>query len=234
MGLALAAIAVAIGGLAQTTTGFGFSLVAAPFLVTAFAAPGGVQLNLVLSSILNLAILITDWRQVRPVDLLWMLVPAAAVVLVLSPVIRGADRGPLTVGAGVFILAGVVVLARGIKVRAAAGRGGAVGAGAMSGAMTVIAGAGGPPVVLYTVNAGWAPMATRATLQAFFLSLNFVALLGLGVPRRIPLVLPIAMAVGLLVGRAIAGRVPESRIRKATLVLAFAGGLLAIARGLTG
>ncbi|MGH9281688.1 MAG: TSUP family transporter, partial [Acidimicrobiales bacterium] len=62
--VALAVGAVLLGSVAQATTGFGFSLIAAPFLVAAYEVPDGVQLNLLLSMAVNLAVLARTFRGV--------------------------------------------------------------------------------------------------------------------------------------------------------------------------
>ncbi len=216
----------------QVATGFGFSLVSAPFLVAVYGAHRGVQLNLVLSPALNLAILVREYRDVDVPRAAWMLVPAAVVVVVAAPFVRDADTASLTAAAGLLIVAGVIAMARGARAVRASGRAGAGLAGVVSGAMTVVSGAGGPPVVLYALNAGWPPARTRPTLQAFFLGLNVVALVSLRPPDTVPLILPAALAVGLLVGALLAPRLATEAVRRGTLVLAAAGGFAAIARGL--
>lgn len=228
----IAAFAVAVGGVVQVATGFGFSLVSAPFLVAVYGAHRGVQLNLVLSPALNLAILAREYRGVDVPRAAWMLVPAALVVGAAAPFVRHADTAPLTAAAGVLILAGVSAMARGARAVRASGRAGAGLAGAVSGAMTLVSGAGGPPVVLYTLNAGWPAARTRPTLQAFFLGLNVVALVSLRPPDTVPLILPAALVAGLGIGALATGRLPTEAVRRATLVLAAAGGVAAIARGL--
>ena len=218
----------------QVATGFGFSLLCAPFLITVYGAHRGVQINLVLSCALNIAILVRERRGIDRVAVLWMLLPAGVVVVAVAAVVRQADTDTLTTAAGVLIVAGVVAMARGTRAVRAAGRAGAVRAGAISGGMTVLSGAGGPPVVLYAVNADWLPERTRPTLQAFFLGLNAVALASLGPPKSIPVALPVAVLVGLAAGWVVAPRLDADHVRRGTLVLAAAGGCAAIARGLLG
>ena len=100
--------------------------------------------------------------------------------------------------------------------------------------MNVAAGIGGPPVVLFGLNAGWTPKAGRATLQAFFLGINIVAIATLGLPDRIPPLVAVGMALGLVLGWTVAERVAAADVRRATLVVAAAGSILAIARGIAG
>ena len=226
-------MAVLVGSVAQAVTGFGFSLVSAPFLVAAYGAPGGVQINLVVSAALNVLLLFTGWRHLDRGAATRLLVPAAIATLILGPLLRGRDTDGLTVAAGLLCLAGVAMVARRRAPRRLTGLVGTAATGALSGAMNVTAGIGGPPVVLFGATAGWAPDIARPTLQAFFLGINLVALATLGLPHHLPLVIWAAMAVGLLAGRPLARRLPADQVRTAVLLIAGAGSLLAVVRGLT-
>jgi uncharacterized membrane protein YfcA len=230
----LAAVAVALGSVAQAVTGFGFSLVSAPFLIAAYRAPLGVRLNLVLSVAVNSMLLIRERRHadVRAAGLL--LAPALAVTLPAAYAVRHVPTGPLTVAAGVVCLAGVAALASGRSFRRLSGGPGAAAAGGLSAAMNVVSGMSGPPVVLFSVNARWTPDRARPTLQLYFLGLNLVALVALGWPGHLPLGLLPGVGAGVLLGAALAGRPPDSVVRTATLVIAAAGSVLAVTRGITG
>jgi uncharacterized membrane protein YfcA len=229
----LAAVAVLFGAVAQSVTGFGFSLVCAPLLVAAYGAPAGVQLNLVLSVGLNLLLLLHGRRHLDGRSAARLLVPAALATVVVGLLIRDSDTDGLTVVAGALCLVGVVAVARGRSIRRITGRVGTVLVGLLSGAINVTAGIGGPPVVLFGTTAGWSPEVARPTLQAFFLGINAVALLTLGPPDRIPGLLVPAVAVGLVLGQIAARRLNADQVRVAVLVTAGAGSLLAIVRGLT-
>jgi hypothetical protein len=87
--------------------------------------------------------------------------------------------------------------------------------------------------VLFAVNAGWPPAMARPTMQLFFLGLNLVTIASLGRPDRFPLAVVAGFAVGVVAGALMVGRWPEAAVRRATLALAAAGSVLAIARGLT-
>src|SRR5947207_9280345 len=99
----LAAVAVAAGVTAQAVTGFGFSLVCAPFLVAAYRAPAGVQLNLLLSMAVNLVLLLRERRNADFKSAGLLLVPAAAATVALGAVIRSSHASHanlLTAAAG--------------------------------------------------------------------------------------------------------------------------------------
>jgi uncharacterized protein len=227
----LAWFMVAVGAVAQATTGFGFSLVSAPFLIAAYRAPLGVQLNLVLSVIINVGLLVRGRHQADVRRALVLLVPAALATVVVGAVIRNVDHGPLTIVAGVVCLVGTAALASGVTFHRLEGSGATAAVGAASGAMNVTAGIGGPPIALFAVNAGWAPEVARPTMQVFFLGINAVALTTLGTPDELPLGPLAGLAIGLVMGRFALRRVPPQTIRRLTLALAAIGSVLAIVRG---
>lgn len=228
--LALAAAAVGVGAVSQAVTGFGFSLVSAPFLVAEATAPRGVEWNLVLSAGLNLALLLRGYQSVRWAEVARLLAPAVVATVGFGFLARRADRMGLTVAAGVVCLVATALVATGWRRARPPGPAGAVVAGGVSGAMNVVAGIGGPPVVIYGLTAGWPAEAARATLQAFFLGINAVAIPSLGV-TSVPVVLPVALVPGIVVGVGVAGRLSEPAVRSAVLVIAAAGSALAIVRG---
>jgi uncharacterized protein len=227
----LAWLMVAVGAVAQATTGFGFSLVSAPFLIAAYRAPLGVQLNLVLAIAINIGLLARTARSADFRRALVLFVPAALATVAVGAVVRNVDHRPLTIVAGVVCLAGTAALGIGITFHRLEGRAATALVGAASGAMNVTAGIGGPPIALFAVNAGWSPEVARPTMQLFFLGINAVALTTLGTPDELPLGALAALAIGLVIGRLALQRVPDGAIKRLTLVLAAVGSVLAIARG---
>lgn len=228
----VAAAAVLFGSVAQAVTGFGFSLVAAPFLVAAYDAPTGVQVNLVLSLGLNLVLLLAHREHLDRGTAARLLVPAAVATVVVGVLVRDADTDGLTVLAGLLCLVGVAAVALDRSPRRLTGPVGTAVVGLVSGAMTVVSGIGGPPVVVFGATAGWSPDVARATLQAFFLGTNVVALATLGLPDRLPLLVVLGAGAGLPLGHLLARRLHASHVRAAVLVTAGAGSVLAVVRGL--
>jgi uncharacterized membrane protein YfcA len=102
--------------------------------------------------------------------------------------------------------------------------------------MNVIGGLSGPAVAMYGVNADWEPDRMRGTFQLYFLALNIVAVIALG-PLRIgltrALVLLAAIAIGFTTGHLLGRRLPAQTVRMLVLLVAGAGGIAAIIRGLT-
>jgi uncharacterized membrane protein YfcA len=225
--LFLAGLAVAAGAVAQAVTGLGFSLVSAPLLIALEGPRDGVRLNLVLSALINVVLLVPQRREVRTRDAVRLIVPAAMVTPLAAWVARRADTDALLVAAGVLTVASAGALVAGAQLR----RSSATVAGAISGVMNTIAGIGGPIVALHALHERWPADERKATFQLYFLLLNLAGLIALGPRWPSPLLL-LGLAAGWVVGRAVAGRVPEEAARAATLAVAAGGGLVALGRGL--
>lgn len=189
-----------------------------------------MQEHLVLSAGLNLVLLVRGHRQVRWAEVGRLLAPAVVATVAVGIVARHADRAALTVAAGALCLVATALVATGWRRHRPPGPVGTVAAGGVSGAMNVVAGIGGPPVVVYGLTAGWSAEVARPTLQAFFLGINAVAIPSLGV-TTVPVALPVALVVGIVAGVAVARRAPERAVRSAVLIIAAGGSALAILRG---
>jgi uncharacterized protein len=231
----LALVAVLSGAGASAVTGIGFSLVCAPLLILALGGGDGVRLANTLAIGVSLLLLRREWRSAVVRDVLLLLVPAALAIAVTALVISHANPRALSIASGVLILIAVAALASGIHFRQFAGRLGAVIAGAVSGAMNVVGGVGGPAVAGYALNAGWSPRQTRSTLALYFLAINIASVASRGVP-----VLPrwfvigsiVAVIAGFGLGSVLARLVDARAVRWGTLLLAAAGACGAIAQGL--
>ena len=230
------ALGVVAGAVTNRVTGLGFSLVCSPVMVLVLGPRDGVRLLNMVSVAVTLSNVSTGWRDVRWRD--WALLVSAGVVC--TPLAAWAahriDDGVLLVGAGLVTIASAIVLATGRVLPSVRGRRGAVGAGAVSATMNVIAGLSGPSVAMYGLNAGWTPKELRPTLQTYFLVLNAVAVAALG-PVRPPGALAVAIVAavlaGLGLGAVLAARVPIGRFRAVVLTLVAIGGAFAVGRGLT-
>lgn len=220
----LAAISVLGGAIAQSVTGMGFSLVAAPGLLLLLGPERGVAAVVVLAFLASVLPLSQQWRAVRVRDLLWLLIPTLIALPIVKWLLSGVDAAVVAVLAGLAIIAGVGVLWRGVSWSGLRTKTGAVGSGIASAFLNVIGGVGGPPVGIYAANAGWEPKPTRATLQAFFLVQNIVTafVVGLFLPQWWMLA---ALVIGTVVGTAITHRVPAKVARLAVLAVAGMGGV---------
>lgn len=235
MTLVLAALAVVVGAAAQSVSGIGFSLVSGPLLFTVFGAREGVRVAVVLSMVVNAVVLSREHRLVLWRRLLPVLVTALAVTPVLAHLLQDAHPRLLRGAAGAVIVLGATLVAAGRT--ADTGVAGGIAAGVASATMNVLASAGGPAVAVYAAGARWDPLRLRATLQAYFLSLNVVTLLTLGPPHwNAPraIALAAALAAGSVGGAVVARRVDAGLARSVTLVLAACGGVAVLVSALAG
>jgi uncharacterized membrane protein YfcA len=224
--LLLAALAVGVGALAQSVSGIGFALVGGPLLFVLLGAREGVRVAVVLSMLVNVAVLVREHRAVMWRPMLPVLVSALAATPLLVRLLDGAHPRALRAAAGAVIVLGAALVAAGRS--RDTGTAGGVVAGVVSATMNVLASAGGPAVAVYAAGARWDPVRLRATLQAYFLSLNVVSVLSLGRPHwsgSDAAALVGALVVGTVAGGWAAGRVPVALARRITLALAAAGGL---------
>ncbi len=235
--IAAAVLAVVLGALAQSVSGIGFVLVCGPLLVAALGPADGVRLAVLLSLLLNVALLTRLWRLVDVPRTLQLLVPGVLATPLLAVGIRSVPARPAAALAGGVVLAGVAVLASGLRWEAARGPGGAAAAGVLGAAGNVVAGVAGPVTALWAANAEWRAEVARASLQAVFLGLNCVALPALGLPDvsgRLLLACLVGMVTGSLLGIPLAHRVGEQGARRTTLGLAAAGGVAVLVRAAVG
>jgi hypothetical protein len=233
--LALAAAAVGVGAAAQSVSGIGFALVSGPLLFAVFGAREGVRVAVVLSMLVNMAVLAREhravmWRRVLPV-----LVTALAVTPLLARLLADAHPRLLRGAAGAVIVLGAALVASGRAVET--GLAGGVAAGLASATMNVLASAGGPAVAVYAAGSRWETARTRATLQAYFLALNVVTLATLGPPHEPAgrlAVLVVVLVAGLAAGAVAARHVPTRVARAVTLSLAAVGGMAVLVSALAG
>ncbi|MGW5776416.1 TSUP family transporter [Streptomyces sp. NPDC003863] len=222
-----AVAAVAVGAFAQAATGMGFSLVAAPALVAMLGPHRGVPTVLLLAVLASVLPLSRGWRYARPRDAGRLLVPALLGMPVVAWLLRGLDTRVLSVVTGCGVLAGVALLARGVRSPFLQRPAGAWLTGTASAALNVIGGVGGPPIGLYAANAGWPGRESRATMHVFFLAQNVAtaALLGFVLP---PWPTVAALAAGAATGMALSSRLTPTTARTAVLTVSSAGALALI------
>ena len=230
-------LSVVAGSLAQSVSGIGFALVCAPLLVVALGPAQGVRLAVLLSLVLNLVLLVRLWRDVEPGRTMLLLVPSALATPAFAVLARDLPERVAAVIAGCVVLAGVALLASGVRWHAARGRTGAVAAGVLGAGSNVLASVAGPMVALWAANAEWPHRVQRASLQAYFLGLNCVTVPSLGLPRVSGPLLAgclVALAAGAALGAPLGHRISEGAARRTTLTLAAGGGAAVLARAVLG
>ncbi|MFG2790024.1 TSUP family transporter [Streptomyces sp. NPDC048419] len=228
---------VLLGSCVQWLTGMGFALVTVPALMLLLGPAGAVVLANCASGIICVVGLAGGWRRVRPGAMVPLCLAAACTVPAGAWLTRELPQPVLLLVMGGLVTAAVLLVLRGARVPALRGTKGAVAAGAVGGFMNSAAGVGGPPISLYAVNAGWTVREFVPNAQFYGVVVNAFSLAANGLPEltgaRWGWVVA-AMAVGAVVGRALAERIPEKRARMLVLTLALTGGVTALGKGVWG
>lgn len=247
--LTLLIVALVVGGALQRVTGMGFGLVAGPFVVLAVGPLEGVLLvNLVGASS---ALLIfgrvsrgVDWRRYA-----WLATGSVSASVPAALLLRNASGPALEVTVGlVVVLAMTLALVTsrlsgtGRRFRAEARRP-LLLTGVASGFGSVAAGVGGPPLAVYAVLDRWDPRRFAATAQPFFLTNAVAAMVAKLVftDASFPAlsawewaVIVVAAGGGIGLGELLAPHLSREATRRVLVVLAYAGGVAALVRGLAG
>jgi uncharacterized membrane protein YfcA len=226
---------VAFGAATHAVTGLGFSIVCVPAFTLVYGGRDGVRLANVLTLGVNALVLAREGRHADLRRVATLLAPATATAAVAAVAVHRANPDVLSVIAGTLVLAAVAALALGKRAPALSGTGGAVLAGAMSGAMNVVAGIGGPTVASYASNADWPAERLRPTLASYFLGLNAVSVAARGAPRisaGLLIAFAVAMLVGFLAGVVWRSAIDARKLQRITLLLAGAGAVAAIVKGI--
>jgi uncharacterized membrane protein YfcA len=228
---------VLLGASVQRLAGIGFALVAVPALVLLLGPADGVVLSNWATAAISAVALAGCWRQVRLTAMLPLVVAAACTVPAGAWVAARMPEPVLLAGMGVLVSAAVLLQMRGTRVPALRGAKGALAAGAASGFMNSSAGVGGPAVSLYAVNAGWTMREFVPNAQFYGVLVNAFSVAAKGMPQLTApawLLVAAGITAGAVIGKALAERVPERWARLIVLLLALAGGLTMLGKGLWG
>ncbi|MGI8769655.1 MAG: sulfite exporter TauE/SafE family protein [Propionibacteriaceae bacterium] len=236
--LLLAALGAVIlaGAFTLRSTGMGFSLVAAPFLVLVLGPFEGILVAnccSVASSLLNLTQVhaAVDWRQARwliPAGVLGVIPGALAVRALPLPILA------IVVSVIVLVALAFTVLARSLHLPSSpvvAGVGGFA-----SGFMNVTAGVAGPGLVVYAVATRWQHRQFAATAQVHFAVLSLTSLVLKGTVPRLPwagwLTIAPALAAGLVLGNLMARRIDAAVAMRLVIVIAGVGAVAVLVRAI--
>jgi uncharacterized protein len=188
-------------------SGFGFSLLGISALALVLPPAEIIPPIFILEVVASLHLLPGAWRDIHWRALLWLTLGC----LVSTPfgvyALAHVPAAPMTLALAGFVLIAAVLLARGHALQSMPGLGATFAAGAASGLFNGSFGIGGPPVILFFLSSPADVAVGRASLIAFFLLTDVIALawqgwnglLGVSTLWRALLLLP-ALAAGVWLG----------------------------------
>ncbi|GAA1212806.1 sulfite exporter TauE/SafE family protein [Rhodoglobus aureus] len=242
--LALVALAVVVGALSQRITGMGFALVASPLIVILLGPFDGVLVVNLCGVISSLLIIPRVWRHIEWRTLAWLAIPALITIVPGSLLVTRLPGAVMQLGIGVLV---IVALTATLLIRRAEhvvpARPAAIVAGAASGFMNTAAGVGGPALSIYAVIMRWPQVNFAATLQPYFVLVGTASLVTKTIfsGGQLPelhaaswIIIIASLLVGLALGEVLNRHVSHRVARIAVVIVAYAGGTVAVIDGALG
>src|SRR5699024_4175613 len=171
----LFSIIIFVASILQTSTGFGFSIMATPFLLLLFEPREAIQINLILSLVISAALIMKIKKDID-MDILKRFVAGSLAGLPIGiAIFLTLDMTLLKIGVSMLILVLTVLLMLNFRINGSQKRD--LAAGGFSGAFTTSIGMPGPPLLLYFSGTDTAKEKLRGTTLAFYLWIYAISLL---------------------------------------------------------
>lgn len=170
---AFAAI-VLLASILQVSTGFGFSIMATPFLLMIFLPNEAIQINIILSLLISVSLI---WKIRHDIDIRLLkrvVVGSVEGVPLGILVFMTMDINALKLGLGILLLLLTLLLMCNFKIQRTSARDFVVGG--LSGVLTTSIGMPGPPLLLYFTGTDTDKSKLRATTLAFYLFIYAISL----------------------------------------------------------
>lgn len=214
----------------QTSTGFGFSIMATPFLLLLYPPKEAIQINLILSLVISLALIVKIRRDIDFTLVKRFVIGSVPGLFLGIVVFTLIDMSLLKVVISLVIILLTILLIMKFRITQSTPRD--FLAGGLSGVLTTSIGMPGPPLLLYFSGTGTKKDKLRGTTLAFYL---FIYLISLGIQVNVAgttltvwksslQALPV-VAVGLLSGQALFSKINQKLFQIFTYVLLLFSGI---------
>ncbi len=220
---------ILIASILQTSTGFGFSILATPFLLLLFQPAEAIQINLILSFVISLALIAKIKQDIDFGVLKRFLFGSVAGLPLGMLVFLVLDVTKLKLGISIIILILTVVLIWKFRISQTKPRDYIVGG--LSGILTTSIGMPGPPLLLYFAGTATQKAVLRGTTLAFYLVIYLLSIIMqvsfAGATKTMWLASGLALPIvflGLYVGQLLFTRINERHFQIVLyVILAFTG-----------
>jgi uncharacterized protein len=168
-------IIILIASVLQTSTGFGFSILATPFLLILFEPTEAIQINLILSFFISSALIMKIRHDIDYVTLKRFMAGSAVGLPVGIVIFLLIDIDYLKTGISILIIALTIMLI--LKFRIQQNKKRDLLVGGLSGSFTTSIGMPGPPLLLYFSGTDTQKETLRSTTLAFYLFIYLISLI---------------------------------------------------------
>lgn len=165
---------VLVASILQAGTGFGFSIMATPFLLLLFESHEAIQLNIILSLLISMIMTSKIHNDLNKESLLRLIKGSLIGILPGLLLFIFLDVRPLKILVSILILASTGLLVA--KVHVKQSKLYELIAGALSGFLTTSLGMPGPPLLIYFAGAKVDKTTLRSTTLAYFVFVYGVSL----------------------------------------------------------
>lgn len=169
-----------VASLVRSTIGFGESLIAVPLFLLFLPVEVAVPLSVMLSIIIALIVVIQDHRQIHFYSAKWLIIYGLLGVPIGIYMLVHVNQYFVKIALGVLLILYCInaLFAKSNKVRTSDSKWWLIICGFLSGVFGGAYGLNGPPLVIYGTLRQWSAKHFRATLQAYFLPVSMVSVLG--------------------------------------------------------
>ena len=159
----------------QAATGFGFAIIAIPFLLLLFETHDAIQLNIILCFLISLIMIYKIRKEINPAILKRLIKGSILGILPGLMLFIFLDVRPLKLLVSILLLSITILLVAKIYFRQSNKKEFVVGV--FSGLLTTSIGLPGPPLMIYFAGAKLDKATIRGTTLAYFVFVSFISLL---------------------------------------------------------
>ncbi len=167
---------IAFCGFINSMTGFGFIIVAAPFLIQLLPPKEAASVALILGIILASVIALRERRTIALRVLFQMFFAALFGIPIGTAMLVRVNPAVIKIIVGSIVVTVTIALARGLRLHSSRELPLSLAAGFLSGILSGVSGMSGACAVIFFMSQGWKPETVRPTISAFNTIVSIVTL----------------------------------------------------------